>query len=752
MITELSADEDSNPIEIESLCVKCLKNGTTFLLLTKIAYFKEVIISSFSCTHCGNENRLITPASRVQDKGQRLTLTVKNAKDLNRRLVIPPGSTLEIPELDSSFPFSDGGLSTVEGTLTTVVDNLNSLQPERKQADPDLAEKIESFMRQLCNLLNLDKPFTIIIDDPSGNGFIENYLAPNDDPQIEISIYERTPEQNDLLGLQPQPPLELFNKANNIPETIPEEPVDEPTKPVEKDEVMSITMNCPSCNAVAENKMKVVGIMSTTYSEWDQSSCPLGDKINTHEDVLTNFQTSTKQSAKDANLSTPVLSTDSTMTNEISNAFMNGAIQIKNSQSVVVIKKTIKKLVWNLRDYDFKKTFKKSKQGNNEWKRQMEELFFTGVDVSDTDDGSVNHNSRHCRGSRSRQGGDEGSDRNLGNRGSRGCRSVSDISNHDIHSRGNRSKGKGGNNIRDGSGTDCRSDSGDGGETQDEHLNKNDDDDRSELMNEVKVYGYAVCQFQSQQYEVYSEPMKSEQKFYDKYDNQNNGYSFQNSTFSTTHEKETRNHLNMALTFTMCRACGLPIDSLIPSVQYIRYLIRNSIQFKYVHKSPVGLNNSNNAQSFNDQCNVMYSEENASNSNIYSDIINVYRCKGEKQQLMNNSNNLKLSDDEIKLFKMTNQELNEQHGSVKREETSGENNGGITNRGLLNSTNYTKSNDIVNKSNHNNNSNNSSNLQICKKEYKWRLSDFYDYFILELPDICSGCIPGCRYCNGLDIF
>ncbi|CAH8842507.1 unnamed protein product [Trichobilharzia szidati] len=260
MITELSADEDSNPIEIESLCVKCLKNGTTFLLLTKIAYFKEVIISSFGCTHCGNENRLVTPASRVQDKGQRLTLTVKNAKDLNRRLVIPPGSTLEIPELDSSFPFSDGGLSTVEGTLTTVVDNLNSLQPERKQIDPELAEKIESFMGQLSNLLNLEKPFTIIIDDPSGNGFIENYLAPNDDPQIEISTYERTPEQSELLGLQPQPPLELFNKAKSIPETIPEEPVDESTKPVGKDEVMSFTMNCPSCKAVAENKMKVVDI------------------------------------------------------------------------------------------------------------------------------------------------------------------------------------------------------------------------------------------------------------------------------------------------------------------------------------------------------------------------------------------------------------------------------------------------------------------------------------------------------------
>ncbi|CAH8842511.1 unnamed protein product [Trichobilharzia szidati] len=485
------------------------------------------------------------------------------------------------------------------------------------------------------------------------------------------------------------------------------------------------------------------------YSECDQSSFPVRDKkINTHEDVLlTNFQASTKQSTKDTNLSTSLLSTNS-MTNETSNTCMNG-IQMKHSQSVVVIKKTIKKLVWNLRDYDLRKTFKKPKEVNNEWKRQMEELFFTGVDVSDTSDGGVNDNSSYSRRSRSRQGGGdgEGSNRSVGNRGSSGCASVSDVNSDDRHSKGNSSKkGSGGNNLRDGSGMGFRSDSGTG-ETQDEHFNKNDD--RSELMNEVKVYGYAVCQFQSQQYEVYSEPMKSEQKLYDKYDNQNNGYSFQNSTFSTINEKETRNHLNMALTFTMCRACGLPIDSLIPSVQYIRYLIRNSIQFKYVHKSPVDLNNSNNVQSFNDQC--MYNDEaDASNLKIFNpDIINVYRCKSEKQQSVNNSNSLKLSDDEITSFKRINKQLNGQHGSVEREETSEGNNGGINYRELLNSNNCTKSNDIVNKSNKNDN--NSNNSQTCK-EYKWRLSDFYDYFILELPDICSGCIPGCRYCNGLDIF
>ncbi|CAH8530438.1 unnamed protein product [Heterobilharzia americana] len=235
--------------------------GTTHLLLTKIAFFKEVIIASFNCPHCGYENRSVTPASRIQDKGQRLTLTVTNMKDLNRRLVIPSCSTVNIPQLDSTFPFSDGVLSTVEGTITAIIDNLNNLQPERRESEPELAGKIEIFIHQLSNLLNVEKPFTLVINDPSGNGFIENYLAPNDDPQIELITYTRTSEQDELLGLQPQPPIDLINKLS-VPETIVEEAtvLNEPVKPIEKDEVMSLSTNCPSCNSPIENKMKIVDI------------------------------------------------------------------------------------------------------------------------------------------------------------------------------------------------------------------------------------------------------------------------------------------------------------------------------------------------------------------------------------------------------------------------------------------------------------------------------------------------------------
>ncbi|VDP39640.1 unnamed protein product [Schistosoma margrebowiei] len=161
-----------------------------FVLHVILDVYCKVVVSSFSCPHCGYENRSLIPASQVQDKGQRITFKANNVKDMNRRVVIPVGSTVSIPEYDSSFPFSDGGYQ------------------------PDLALKIEKFIDQLRTLLKVDKPFSFVSIavfyeltsyDPSGNGFIENYLAPNDDPQIEIETYVRTPEQNELLGLQSQP-------------------------------------------------------------------------------------------------------------------------------------------------------------------------------------------------------------------------------------------------------------------------------------------------------------------------------------------------------------------------------------------------------------------------------------------------------------------------------------------------------------------------------------------------------------------
>ena len=45
------------------------------------------------------------------------------------------------------------------------------------------------------------KEFTLIIDDPVGNSYIQNLYAPDPDPFLTITNYVRTEEQNDELGI-----------------------------------------------------------------------------------------------------------------------------------------------------------------------------------------------------------------------------------------------------------------------------------------------------------------------------------------------------------------------------------------------------------------------------------------------------------------------------------------------------------------------------------------------------------------------
>uniref|UniRef100_A0A3Q2D5I7 ZPR1 zinc finger n=1 Tax=Cyprinodon variegatus TaxID=28743 RepID=A0A3Q2D5I7_CYPVA len=125
---ELSADdEDWQPTEIESLCMNCYQNGTTRMLLTKIPFFKEIIVSSFSCASCGWSNTEIQSAGRIQEQGVCYTLKVKAKQDLNREVVKADSATTRIPELDFEIPAftQKGSLSTIEGLLDRAVAGLD---------------------------------------------------------------------------------------------------------------------------------------------------------------------------------------------------------------------------------------------------------------------------------------------------------------------------------------------------------------------------------------------------------------------------------------------------------------------------------------------------------------------------------------------------------------------------------------------------------------------------------------------------
>nr|CCC90563.1 unnamed protein product [Trypanosoma congolense IL3000] len=71
--------------EIESRCPRCGDNGTTRLMITSIPHFKEIIVSSFECPHCGERNNEVTFGGQFGPKSVRYELQVKSKKDLDRQ-------------------------------------------------------------------------------------------------------------------------------------------------------------------------------------------------------------------------------------------------------------------------------------------------------------------------------------------------------------------------------------------------------------------------------------------------------------------------------------------------------------------------------------------------------------------------------------------------------------------------------------------------------------------------------------------
>jgi zinc finger protein len=53
----------------------------------------------------------------------------------------------------------------------------------------------------LSQMKNAERPFTVVLDDPLANSYLQNLYAPDPDPNMEIELYDRAWEQNEDLGL-----------------------------------------------------------------------------------------------------------------------------------------------------------------------------------------------------------------------------------------------------------------------------------------------------------------------------------------------------------------------------------------------------------------------------------------------------------------------------------------------------------------------------------------------------------------------
>ncbi|XP_054009797.1 zinc finger protein ZPR1 [Hylaeus anthracinus] len=250
----LTADDpEPETTLIESLCMNCGKNGTTRLLLTKIPHYKDVVVMSFDCEHCGYQNNEIQNSGKIADKGIRITLQVKTPRDLNRQVIKSDYTRVQIPSLDFEIPSRSqkGEITTIEGIIERAINGLEQDQPERREKYPSSAAQIDQFLEKMRKLKSLDEPFTIIFEDISGEFHIENPSIPLKDEGCIVTRFKRTTEQDHILGIYTENSNDVLLK-----------PIEEGEFPLEEieSEVLSFQTNCPECNCPCETNMKMTNI------------------------------------------------------------------------------------------------------------------------------------------------------------------------------------------------------------------------------------------------------------------------------------------------------------------------------------------------------------------------------------------------------------------------------------------------------------------------------------------------------------
>ena len=202
---EVNVDPENPVTEIESLCMNCHDKGTTRLLMTKIPFFKDIVVMSFFCPHCGYKNTSIEDAEELAPQGIHFVLSVKTSKDMDRRIIKSNYASLSIPCCGLEIPAmtQKGKLSTIEGFISTAKENFSASLEDGYYSEmgDEFINKIKETIQKLTDTLNGDKfPFELILDDPSGNSFIENPYAPQTDPNIKVSYFDRTKEMAEQMG------------------------------------------------------------------------------------------------------------------------------------------------------------------------------------------------------------------------------------------------------------------------------------------------------------------------------------------------------------------------------------------------------------------------------------------------------------------------------------------------------------------------------------------------------------------------
>ncbi|KAF8332217.1 ZPR1 zinc-finger domain-containing protein [Amanita rubescens] len=289
--TDEAEQEDKVVEEIGSLCMRCHEQGVTRMLLTSIPFFREIIVMSFRCEHCGWQNNEVQSAGSIRPEGTVYTARILSRSDLDRQIIRSSTCEVSIPELELTLPATNRGqLTTVEGLVRDIYRDLSMDQPLRKVHDSNGYEKVQMLLDKMKEILgdededeelddgamkqstsaayaNRPMPtFTVRLDDPAGNSFIE-FVDSMADPKWNLRMYQRTLQQNVDLGLVSPDEVQVSSvqgvSADDILKgdlPVKEEGQAEASEPVTSDEIFVFPGPCSSCGHPINTLMKKVNI------------------------------------------------------------------------------------------------------------------------------------------------------------------------------------------------------------------------------------------------------------------------------------------------------------------------------------------------------------------------------------------------------------------------------------------------------------------------------------------------------------
>ena len=200
-VIETNSSLKEEALKFPTNCFCCYLPGEAYMCICTIPYFKEIIISCFKCQECGYKTTDVKGGGGISDKATKFTLTVRTPEDLNRDLFKSETASVKIPEIEfETDTGSMGGMfTTVEGVIEKISSNISEMP--FSQGDSNDSNLLDEFCKRIKGLLLLEKPFTLIVDDPLSNSFIFSPYSPEPDPSLVKEEYIRTWEQNEELGI-----------------------------------------------------------------------------------------------------------------------------------------------------------------------------------------------------------------------------------------------------------------------------------------------------------------------------------------------------------------------------------------------------------------------------------------------------------------------------------------------------------------------------------------------------------------------